>query len=319
MKHYLDAIVDRILLLPRNVLTGIAAALVAIVLLYYPLGMFWVHSINDDPAFEAGRFKVENGSNAVAIAVALIDREVNRTHWTPNDPFFMPGAMLERMPAFQKGMISALSRFALQLSDQLARTRGSSAADEDLLKAIGLLNYPPERWIFDFSSSLIPTASAETQYRTALKALDSYNQRLARGEAVYDRRADNLLDTLERIASDLGSASASIATHIDQGGEAWIDTDADIVFYNAKGRMYAYYLLLRELEKDYADIIANRQLTSTWTGMQESLRQGATIGHFFVLNADVDSQFLPNHLATQGFYLMRARTQLREITNILLK
>ncbi len=27
----------------------------------------------------------------------------------------------------------------------------------------------------------------------------------------------------------------------------------------------------------------------------------------------------PNHLTAQGFYLLRARTQLRELTNILLK
>jgi hypothetical protein len=28
---------------------------------------------------------------------------------------------------------------------------------------------------------------------------------------------------------------------------------------------------------------------------------------------------VPSHLAAQGFYLLRARTQLREISNILLK
>jgi hypothetical protein len=30
-------------------------------------------------------------------------------------------------------------------------------------------------------------------------------------------------------------------------------------------------------------------------------------------------QFLSSHLSAQGFYLLRARPQLREITNILLK
>ena len=32
-----------------------------------------------------------------------------------------------------------------------------------------------------------------------------------------------------------------------------------------------------------------------------------------------DGFLIPNHLAAQGFYLLRARTQLREITSILLK
>ena len=38
-----------------------------------------------------------------------------------------------------------------------------------------------------------------------------------------------------------------------------------------------------------------------------------------VINGDTDGQVMPNHLVAQGFFLLRARTQLREITNILLK
>ena len=32
-----------------------------------------------------------------------------------------------------------------------------------------------------------------------------------------------------------------------------------------------------------------------------------------------DDLFTPSHLEVQGFYLLRARTQLKEVTNILLK
>jgi hypothetical protein len=38
-----------------------------------------------------------------------------------------------------------------------------------------------------------------------------------------------------------------------------------------------------------------------------------------VVNGAPDAQAVPSHLAAQGFYLLRARTKLREITNILLK
>ena len=38
-----------------------------------------------------------------------------------------------------------------------------------------------------------------------------------------------------------------------------------------------------------------------------------------IVNGKPDGQLQPNHLAVQGFYLLRARTQLREISNILLK
>jgi hypothetical protein len=47
--------------------------------------------------------------------------------------------------------------------------------------------------------------------------------------------------------------------------------------------------------------------------------QAAGLQPGVVINAAPDAQFLPSHLAAQGFFLLRARTQLREITNILLK
>ena len=53
--------------------------------------------------------------------------------------------------------------------------------------------------------------------------------------------------------------------------------------------------------------------------MMESFRKAALLDPWVVINGDPDAQFQPNHLATQGFYLLRARTQLREISNILLK
>lgn len=310
---------DAALSLPRSLLLTIAGSIAGLLCLYLPIGMLLIHKVDDDMEFQAGRFSVEHASHSVAIAVALIDREVNHHHWTPNDPFFLPGAWLERMPAFQKGIVSALSRFAIQLSDQIGRTRGSSMVDDDLQKAVGLLNYSPHVWVFDFSTTILPTASSETQYRSAMAALINYNLRLSRGEAMFDRRSDNLLETLDRIAADLGGVSGSIASHLDAYSGGMFDSRADILFYDTKGRMYAYYLILRELRKDYQEVIAEKQLQAAWDLMLQNLREGAAIHHFFVFNASLDSQFLPNHLATQGFFLLRARTQLREITNILLK
>ena len=38
-----------------------------------------------------------------------------------------------------------------------------------------------------------------------------------------------------------------------------------------------------------------------------------------VLNGGVSSQFVPSHLASQGFLLMRLRTEIREVQQVLLK
>ena len=50
-----------------------------------------------------------------------------------------------------------------------------------------------------------------------------------------------------------------------------------------------------------------------------TFRTAALLQPWVVINGNPDSLFLPSHLAAQGFYQLRARTQLREIRDILLK
>ena len=293
--------------------------LIGLLLVYYLGGMLWLHTIDDDPQFGLETSAPEGGSRAVALSADLIDREINTHRWVANDPFFMPGSMLDNMPNFQQGIVAALSRFAVELTDQIARTRGSSQMDPDLNTAAGLLRYPGTVWIFNLSTSLAPTASSESQYRQAMVALRGYNERLAAGNAVFETRADNLLATLDRIAADIGSSSAALDQHLAEHSGFGLDFQADDVFYANKGRLYAYYLLLRELGVDYARVIQERDLTAAWGQMLESFRAAATLQPWVVVNGAPDSQFSPSHLASQGFFLLRARTQLREISNILLK
>jgi hypothetical protein len=292
--------------------------LVVVIVVYYAGGMAWLHRVDDDPDFAVESSAPEGGSRAVALTADLIDREINTNRWVANDPFFMPGSMLDNMPNYQQGIVAGLSRFAIELTDQIARTRGSSQVDPDLNTASGLLRYPGDVWIFDLSTSLAPTASSESQYRRAMNALRDYNQRLAAGNAVFEIRADNLLATLDRIAADIGSSSAALDQHLAEGGLG-IDFTADDLFYANKGRLYAYYLLLRELGQDYAKVLQDRDLETAWAQMLDSFRAAATLQPWVVINGAPDSQLIPSHLAAQGFFLLRARTQLREITNILLK
>jgi hypothetical protein len=291
-------------------------SLAVLVVLYYLVGAVVMHSVDDDVRFAAGS-EPTGGSHAVAVAAALIDREVDQHHWVANDPWFFPSAILDNTPNFQQGIVYALSRFAIEMSDQIGRTRGSSEVDRDLDKAAGLLKYPGDRWIIDLSTSWAPVASSESQYRAASRALTAYNQRLAAGDAIFDSRADNLLNTLNRIAADLGSASATIDTHLAKPRPLFIDTKVDDIFYGVKGRLYGYAILLRELGKDFAPVIENRQLTAAWDQMMVSIQQAAVLDPLLVMNGAKDGTLFPSHLAVQGFDLLRARTQLREITNIL--
>jgi hypothetical protein len=286
--------------------------------LYYLLGAVWLDRIDDDLALAPAAVPA-GASRAVAMAAVLVGRETDIHFWVANDPFFLPGSLLDNMPNFQQGILAALSRFAVEMTDQIGRTRGSSEADPDLGQAAGLLKYSGTVWLFDTSVSWLPTVSSEKQYRAARRALLSYNERLAAGKATFERRADNLLAALDRIAADLGSASAVIERHLAEDAGSFLDWRADDVFYNTKGRLYAYYLLLRELGRDFAPVLAEREMQAAWAQTIEGLGRAAVLRPWVVVNGAPDSQFLPSHLAAQGFYLLRARTQLREITNILQK
>jgi hypothetical protein len=296
----------------------VVGAVALLLALYYLVGAFVAHRIDDDPDF-VPPVLTQEGSRAVDMAAALIGREVDENGWTANDPFFLPGAVLDNMPNYQQGLVYALGRFAIDLSDQIGRARGSSQTDGDLDRASGLLKYPGTVWVFDFSTSLAPTASAESQYRAARRALIAYNQRLAAGQAVFDRRSDNLIAVLERVANDLGSQSGAIDYHVDNRTGWPIDTVADDAFYANKGQLYAYYMILKALGEDYAQVISERQLDTVWAQMLDSFRQAALLQPMVVVNGAPDGLSAPNHLAAQGFYLLRARTQAFEVANVLMK
>lgn len=301
----------------RKLIIGCLIGALIIGVFYYPVGMVLVHNVDDNVTLQV---EVQDGqSRAVAMAAALIERETSIHPWVANDPWFMPGAALDNMPNFQQGIVYALSRFAIEMGDQLGRTRGSSQVDADLDKAAGLLKYAGDVWVFDFSVSLAPTAPSDSQYRAARNSLLSYNKRLAAGDAVFDVRADSLETTLERIATDLGSGSAVIDTYIRENSGTFFDFHADDIYYRNKGRLYAYYLILRELREDFKTVIDGKDVMKAWDQMLGSLETAAKAQPLIVVNADPDSFLRPSHLTAQGFYLLRARTQMKEVANILLK
>ena len=305
---------------PRRRGRIVLGLLTAILLLYYPVGMFLAHQMNDDVRYTVPTDQhPPNGSRAVSMAIALIGRETEQTSWVANNPWFFPSSALDNMPNFQIGLVYALSRFAIEMTDSLGRTRGSSQADGDLDKASGLLKYDGRIWMWEPSTSLLPTASAEKQYQSAKRSLERYNQRLNDGAAAFDRRADNLIAFLERVGADLGSASAAIDARATASNAGWFDTKADDVFYATKGRLYGYYLLLRELGVDFRDVIAEKKAQSAWQQMIDSMRTAAEMDPLIVSNGANDGLFVPSHLEVQGFYLLRSYTQLREVANILLK
>ena len=94
--------------------------LIVLIGLYYGVGSFIVHNIDDDLTFRPTEVPA-GGSQAVAMAAALIERETVTHDWTPNNPWFFPSYPLDNMPNFQQGIIGALWRFGIEMSDQIGQ------------------------------------------------------------------------------------------------------------------------------------------------------------------------------------------------------
>jgi len=285
--------------------------------IYILLGMAIVQRVDDTLATQTRAPK--GGAETVAMTAWLINRETRDHNWTPNDPWIYPGWWVDNTPNFQRGLLGALSRFSIELRDHIGRQRGSSAVDKDLESAAGNLAREPDRWMIDFSTSLLPTTPSDSYYREAARKLEAYNSRLAQGDAIFDRRTDNLMATLDRIALDLGASSAALDDYIrDRSGSWFVDYGSDDLFFQVKGQVYAYTMLLHAMKADYTKVLADKELETIYNNLLASMEAATRLSPLYVSNGAVDG-ITPNHLAMQGFYLLRARTQLREVTNILLK
>lgn len=294
----------------------IMAAAFVLFVVYYPVGMVLNDHVEDDLTLAPPpRFDIPGGSKAVAIVATVVARDAD--HWLPNAPFWHPATALDNAPNFQLGTMYAVSRFVIELGDVLARVRGTSAIDTNLNKAVGLLKYDGTTWYWG-QGNFIPKPTAESQYLEAVKFLEAYNRDVAANVSTYDRRADNLIAFLDRVTADLGSASAELDIRARAGG-GYFDFQADDVFFNTKGKLYGYYIILNALGEDFAAVITDKQAGEVLANMLTSLRTGASMDPLVVVNGDPDSLTMPSHLRAIGFPLLRARIQMRELADILQK
>jgi hypothetical protein len=295
--------------------TWAVLAFLAILPFYYVIGAITTHKINDNLNFKADDAG-PGTSKTIAVIGGLIDREVNETAWAPNTQPFQPAAMLRyggNMVNFQSGLIKSLSTMTLEIDSQVGRTRGTSAADPDLGRARQGLSRQPDTWLLD----PLPTSSADQEYRKALTALQAYNTRVGNGTAVFDVRVDNLQAVLNRAALDIGSSSDALEKQMAAGRKVFIDRRADKLFYFVKGQSYGYFMTLRALREDFKDVIAERRVGPLYEAMLADLASAAALQPLIVQNGGPEAMLMPNHLAIEGFYLLRARAKLREISDVI--
>ncbi|MEL6947677.1 MAG: DUF2333 family protein [Pseudomonadota bacterium] len=264
-------------------------------------------------------------SRMVQATADLIDLNVNTNNWVPSMFLSKIGffgiewkrtKFLDNKAAFQLGVNSALRRTSVELVDRLGRVRGTSSINQDLQDARQKLAYDEDAWYFSTDPFGFRTTT-QANYRSAGVSLLKFNADLASCGSLFDARTDNLLQFIDRVTSDIGSTSDILRKRMEAGNWGWFDTRADDRFWFAYGQLYAYHGILTAVRSDFADVFTNRQLEQVWQRTNESLRASLDLRPAIISNGHEASWIMPTHLATMGFYVLRVRSNLVEIRDVL--
>ncbi len=263
-------------------------------------------------------------SAMVTITSDLIDRNVNRSSWVPSNALSKAGLFgiewkdtpfFDNKAAFQLGVNQVLRRTSIELVDRLGRVRGTSSINQNLQQAREAINYREDAWYLTFSPPFLQPTT-ESRMRAAKASLDAFNAELGQCRADFDVRADNLLQFLDRVTGDIGSTSEILQRRMESANFLGGDRRADDRFWFTYGQLYAYQGILAATRSDFRDVVTQRNLEATWTRVEQQLADALKVEPPFVVNGSASS-LVKSHLEAIGFNLLRVRSNLVEIREIL--
>lgn len=264
-------------------------------------------------------------SALVTVATDLVDFNVNQNGWISSMLAYKLGLFgidwdhtpfMDNKASFQRGINQAMRRTTVELVDSLGRVRGTSQIDNDLQSARGNLQFNEETWYVGLNPPG-PKTPTPAFYRAAVNDLRKFNERLATCGATFDARADNLMQFIDRLASDIGSTSDILRERSDNYSSGWFDTRADDRFWFAYGQLYAYSGIIHAVGADFHDVIQSRGVRPLWDRLEEQLRRALDIQPLIISNGEEAGFIMPTHLATMGFYVLRVRSNMVEIRSVL--
>ena len=264
-------------------------------------------------------------SAIVDAAADLTDFNVNQNAWISSMLLYRLGLFgmdwdstpfLDNKASFQRGVNQAVRRTSVELVDTLGRVRGTSGINNNLQEARGNMQFSEYSWYFGLDP-FGPKTPTPSYYRAAIRSLQAFNGELVACKTVFDTRADNLIQFIDRIAGDIGSTSAILRERSENYNGGWFDTRADDRFWFAYGQLYGYYGVLSAAGSDFAQVIRERNLTNLWNDTLLQTRAALRIQPAIISNGEESGWIMPSHLATMGFYVLRVRSNLVELRSVL--
>lgn len=244
------------------------------------------------PTFDAS---LPRGAALIDAIIQPLDYELNKRFWgwRVNDLIRIG----DNVKNYQLGVLEITRRTAIILSERVSRTGESARFDPQLENAMNWFMIKPNRYWFP---------SAESKYQDALDALTEYKERLAKKQAKFFNRADNLIPLLMAYEDLLGSCEENLVKVKEEDGTPVSFFRADDYLYYTKGVTSALLTILKGIEHDFADVIASRQAQGDMHHAITSCIHAIEIDPILVMNNDSSSIFA-NHRANQAAPLSHAR------------
>ena len=288
-----------------------AGVIVLLLALYYPLGGSLMEEIDKNTAYEAAVVS-EDQSATVETMAFLINREVNDHIWSANLPLFFPSYFLDNMPAYQNGIVSALSKTASVIAKE-TECGDDGRAKNAVTAAAELLKYPGNVWLFAADNKLKIAPSSASQYRKARKQLRDFNRLLPGSECRWEKSAANLRRFVTAVQKDLQRSVGRLEVQVAEHSSDWVDTGADDLFYFNQSKAYAYLMIMKAWGRDFKQVLLDSGQYENWTRVMRALENGVELSPAVVRNGELDSGFAANHLVSLGYYMLRAASLLDKI------
>ncbi|MGH8615934.1 MAG: DUF2333 family protein [Gammaproteobacteria bacterium] len=267
-------------------------------------------------------------ATAVHVAETLLDK---RGGYLSND-VMPPSVFLDNVPNWEFGVLVQLRDLARSMRNYFSRSRTQSVEDKDLMQADPKFHFDSESWIF-------PTT--ESMYRDGVKHLRHYMQRLTdekKTDGQFYARADNLQEYLTIVGQRLGSLAMRLSAAVGQRrldmdlagergseeaktGEAtqiktpWLQVDD--VFYEARGSTWALAEILKALQYDFADVLADKNAETILAQLVSELESAqAPLWSPMVLNGG-DFSMVANHSLNLSSYVSRANSAVIDLIRVL--
>lgn len=265
-------------------------------LVYYGLGSLFVENMNVTHTYPLPKVS-RNKSEVIGTLAFLINREIDKKMWTPNLPAAFPAYVLDNMPNFQIGIITAVRDGAGTIKNFVNKT---PEQHKHIKKAEELLRYSPYVWIMVKKGKFGLAPSANAQYRKARMELLKYN------DADFITYQADFETYLTRLSGALRRLIQKNDNQIIEHSTALLDTKADDVFYRTRGYAFASWQIALAMGFDFKKLIVQYDVYNEWTYLLSSLQKAAEFKPLYVRNGKLGGIFGANHLLVQNYYLERA-------------